>query len=37
MNSEQKLIEVMPELLAEVHEMRIELKGMKISILERID
>ncbi len=29
MKNEEKLIEVMPELLAEVHEMRLEIKGMR--------
>lgn len=29
MKDEEKLIEVMSELLAEVHEMRIEMKGMR--------
>jgi hypothetical protein len=29
MNHEQRLIEVMTELLAEVHEMRMDMKGMR--------
>jgi hypothetical protein len=29
MNNEQRLIEVMSELLPEVHEMRLEIKGMR--------
>ncbi len=29
MNIEQRLLEVMAELLAEVHEMRVEIRGMR--------
>lgn len=29
MNNEERLIEVMADLLAEVHEMRVEMKGLK--------
>ena len=36
MNNEEKLIEVMAELLAEVHEMRLEIKGMREDFNTRI-
>lgn len=37
MINEEKLIEVMAELLAEVHEMRLEIKGMREDFNTRID
>jgi hypothetical protein len=37
MNNEEKLIEVMSELLAEVHEMRLEIKGMREDFNKKID
>ena len=37
MKNEEKLIEVMPELLAEVHEMRLEIKGMREDLLKKND
>lgn len=36
MSDQQKLIEVMAELLAEVHEMRMEIKGMRDDVNNRI-
>ncbi len=37
MNDEKKLIEVMSDLLAEVHEMRMEIKGMRTDLNGKID
>jgi hypothetical protein len=36
-NDEKKLIEVMSDLLAEVHEMRMEIKGMRTDLNGKID
>lgn len=37
MKDEEKLIEVMAELLAEVHEMRLEIKGMRDDFNKKMD